>query len=204
MSIVLSCVLLKVQFDVAVENTILAIVLAFLFSFIGVQASGTVSINPVGPIAKCSQVVFGGISKSQGANLQDAQVTNLIAGSLAGQAANHAVDMVSDLKIGHLMSATPKGQFWAQLAGTTLTIVPLTGLFMLYAKAYPCILDHDIEDCPFGMPAVMAWKAVAIAMTETDSPIPKSSGTSPHFCDLNLYRYYCNCARGRGCCNCFR
>ena len=103
-------------------------------------------------------------------------MTNLVAGSLAGQAAHHSVDMVADLKIGHLMSATPKGQFWAQLAGTVATVIPMTGLFVLYTQAYPCITDHTIEKCQFEMPAVMAWKAVAIAMTETKNPIPKSSG----------------------------
>jgi len=175
----LSCVLLKVQLDVPVQNTILGIILAFIFSFIGVQATGTVGINPVGPIGKCSQLIFGGISKAQGADLKASQMTNLVAGSLAGQAASHSVDMVTDLKIGHLMSATPKGQFWAQLIGTVLTVVPMTGLFVMYTKAYPCIIDHTIDNCPFELPAVMAWKAVAIAMTQAANPIPKSSGTPP-------------------------
>lgn len=114
-------------------------------------------------------------------------MTNLVAGSLAGQAASHSVDMVADLKIGHIMSATPKGQFWAQLAGTVATVIPMTGLFLLYTKAYPCITDHTIEPCQFEQPAVMAWKAVAMAMTESDNPIPKSSGMFPdnetHFRD---------------------
>lgn len=105
-------------------------------------------------------------------------MVNLVAGSLAGQAASHSVDMVGDLKIGHLMSATPRGQFWAQLAGTVFTVVPMTGFFLVFTKAYPCIIDHTIEACPFQMPAVMAWKAVAQAMTTLDSPIPKSSGQS--------------------------
>jgi uncharacterized oligopeptide transporter (OPT) family protein len=175
-SMVLSCVLLKVQFQVSVGNTILAIVLAFIFSFVGVQASGTVGMNPVGPIGKCSQLIFGGISKLEGQNLHTAQTANIIAGSLAGQAASHSVDMTADLKIGHLMSATPKGQFWAQLVGTTVAIVPMTGLFVVFTTAYPCIIDHDIESCPFQMPAVMAWKMVAIAMTSKISPIPFGSG----------------------------
>jgi uncharacterized oligopeptide transporter (OPT) family protein len=161
---------------VDVGHTILGVVLAFLLSFIGVQASGTVGINPVGPIGKCSQLVFGGISKMQGQNLKDAQTVNLLAGSLAGQAASHSVDMVADLKIGHFLGATPKSQFWAQLWGTVLTIVPMTGVFVFYTKAYPCIIDHDIEKCPFELPAVMAWKAVAVAMTQPNAAIPKSSG----------------------------
>jgi uncharacterized oligopeptide transporter (OPT) family protein len=174
---VLSIVILKVQFNVGVGNTILAILLAFLFSFVGVQATGTVGINPVGPIAKVSQLVFGGISRAQGQPLKLAQTTNLIAGSLAGQAASHSVDMVGDLKIGHLLSATPKGQFWAQFWGSVVTIVPMTGVFVVFTKAYPCIINHEIENCPFAMPAVMTWKMVSVAMTAQTNPVPKSSGT---------------------------
>jgi hypothetical protein len=170
---------LKVQFDVPVGHSILGVVLAFLFSFVGVHGTGTLAINPVGPIAKCSQVIFGGISKAQGQSVKAAQMSNLIAGSLAGQAASHSADMVTDLKIGHLMSATPKGQFWAQLWGTVSTIVPMVGAFLVYTKAYPCIINHDESvKCPFELPAVMAWKAVAMAMTEIDNPIPRSSGIS--------------------------
>jgi uncharacterized oligopeptide transporter (OPT) family protein len=165
-----------VQFKVEIGHTILGITLAFLFSFIGLQSAGTVGINPVGPIAKASQLVFGGISKAQGQSVKDAQLTNLITGSLAGQAASHSVDMVCDLKIGHLLSATPRGQFWAQLIGTVFTVVPMTGAFLVFTKAYPCIVDQTIENCPFELPAVTSWKAVAEAMTALENPIPKSSG----------------------------
>lgn len=177
-SIILSIVLLKVQFKVSPGHTIIAIVLAFILALIGIQSSGTIGINPIGPVAKCSQLVIGGVSKGQGLEIKPAQTVNLIAGSLAGQAAGHSVDMVLDLKIGHLLSATPKGQFWAQFWGTVCTIVPLTGVFIVYSKAYPCIVDSNVEPCQFGMPAVQAWKAVAIAMTDTDNPIPLSSGES--------------------------
>jgi uncharacterized oligopeptide transporter (OPT) family protein len=163
---------------VAVGNTILAIIIAFFLAFVGVQSSGTLGINPVGVIAKASQLVFGGISKATGQELKSAQLENLIAGSVAGQAAHHSVDMVSDLKIGHLMSATPKGQFWAQFWGTAITVVPMAGAFLVYAKAYPCIIDHDLPgECMFEMPAVTAWKAVAVAITDPNASIPKSSGS---------------------------
>lgn len=57
---------------------IVALLLAFVFSFVGVQASGTTDVNPVGTIAKASQLVIGGITKGQGLELHKAQTTNLI------------------------------------------------------------------------------------------------------------------------------
>lgn len=55
-----------------------ALILAFVFSFIGVQSSGTTDVNPVGTIAKASQLVIGGITRRQGIPLKAAQTTNLI------------------------------------------------------------------------------------------------------------------------------
>jgi hypothetical protein len=81
----------KLSFGMDVGVSILALILAFIFSFIGVQASGTTDVNPVGTIAKASQLVIGGVTKGQGVPTNVAQTTNLIAGSIAGQAASNTV-----------------------------------------------------------------------------------------------------------------
>jgi OPT oligopeptide transporter protein len=51
-SIVMSCALLATQFHMNVGEGILALFLAFLFSFVGVQSSGHTDINPVSTVAK--------------------------------------------------------------------------------------------------------------------------------------------------------
>ncbi|KAG8925932.1 hypothetical protein FRC02_009309 [Tulasnella sp. 418] len=166
----------KLSFGMDVGVGILALILAFIFSFIGVQSSGTTDVNPVGTIAKASQLVIGGVTKAQGIDVKRAQTTNLIAGSIAGQAASHAVDMVGDLKTGHLIGASPKSQFWAQIAGSVLGIWLSVGLFVLFATAYPCIPNPELECDAFGMPAVAAWKSVTEAVTRPKLPIPPTSG----------------------------
>jgi uncharacterized oligopeptide transporter (OPT) family protein len=170
-------VILQLKFDVPPYNTLLGIVLAIPLACVGLQATASTGINPVGPVAKFSQLIFGGISKAQGHHMKEAQMSNLIAGSLAGQAASHSVDMVGDFKIGHLLGAAPRGQAIAQIVGTLVGIVPVTFAFMMYGIAYPCALDGDAEKCPFGMPAAQAWRAVAMAMTQ-DDPLPLSAGIS--------------------------
>lgn len=52
----------------------------------------------------------------------------------------------------------------------------MPGLFVVFNKAYPCITDQSIETCAFGLPAVAAWRAVAIAVTSDKLPITLSSG----------------------------
>jgi len=64
---------------------IVALLLAFIFSFVGVQASGTTDFNPIGTISKASQLVVGGITRSQGLDLHRAQTINLIGKLLCSQ-----------------------------------------------------------------------------------------------------------------------
>lgn len=59
--------------------------------------------------------------------------------------------------------------------GAFCSIWLCTGFFLLFAKAYPCILDVKADKCEFGIPSVAAWRAVAIAVTGSSFPVPKSS-----------------------------
>ncbi|KAI8821685.1 OPT oligopeptide transporter protein-domain-containing protein [Fimicolochytrium jonesii] len=183
---VLTIIVLRTQFNVGIGEGILSIILAFFFAFIGLQSAGYTDINPVSAVAKTSQLVFGGVTKGQGMvkgqDLIDAQRLNLVAGTVAAAAAAQSVDMVGDLKTGHILGAAPKGQFWAQVAGTLISVPVCVGLFVLYSQAYPCITETDAYikankiECPFDMPSVGAWKACAIALTDPNPAIPNSSG----------------------------
>jgi len=139
---------------------ILSFILAFIFSFIGVQSAGDTDINPISTVAKASQIIFGGVSKGSGQSQAAGQLTNLVAGSVAGGAAAQATDMTGDLKTGHLLGAKPKVQFAAQLFGATLSLFLTPGLFVLFAAASPCIITGE-EPCTYGAPSVSAWAAVA-------------------------------------------
>ena len=165
----------KLSFNMNVGVGTLALILAFIFSFIGVQSSGTTDVNPVGTIAKTSQLVIGGVTRGQGTPIKVAQTTNLLAGSIAGQAANHGVDMTGELKTGYLLRAAPQAQFWAQVIGSLIGIWLSVGVFVLFAEAYPCITDLTRDCSTFGMPAVSAWRSVAIAVTSPTLPVAPSS-----------------------------
>lgn len=179
-SIVMTILVCTLQFNMNAGNVILAIVLAFLFSFIGIQSSGTTDINPLSSVAKASQLIVGGAVKGQGKTGNPALLENLMAGSIASSAAAHAVDMVGDLKTGHWLRASPRAQFWAQLFGS-LWATPLSvGLYVLFSKAYPCINTGE-EGCQFGAPSVAAWSAVAQAVVAPKLPISLSSGLTAIF-----------------------
>jgi uncharacterized oligopeptide transporter (OPT) family protein len=86
-------------------------------------------------------------------------------------------DLVGDFRVGYLLRTSPKLQWLAQGIGTLVAIFLAPGVYVLFSKAYPCIHDVNAENCPFHVPSVGAWRAVAVAVTEPNFTIPSSSKT---------------------------
>jgi len=119
----------------------------------------------------------GGALRDAPGTMTQHLLSNLVAGSIVSSAGAHSVDMVGDLKTGHLLRARPRTQFYAQLLGSIPGIFLSPGLFVLFSSAYPCITDSSLSDeCPFGLPAVTAWVAVARAVLSPTLPVSRSSG----------------------------
>jgi uncharacterized oligopeptide transporter (OPT) family protein len=176
LTVILTCVVLGLQYHMNVGIAILSIILGFLFSLIGVQSAGDTDINPISTCAKASQLVLGGATHGKYDLVSTAQRINLLGGLVAGAAAAQTTDMTGDLKTGHLLRARPVVQFIAQGIGAICSIFLSVGLFVLFTTAYPCIIDIEAETCQFAAPSVGAWRAVAIAVTsEHGLPIPRSS-----------------------------
>ncbi|SMQ56288.1 unnamed protein product [Zymoseptoria tritici ST99CH_3D1] len=174
--VIMTCVVMAVQFDMPVGMSILSIFLAFFFSLLAVQCAGVTDITPLTAASKASQIVLGGATKGEGWAPRRAQKLNLLGGSLASIGANQASDLVGDFRVGFLLKTSPKQQWLAQGLGTLVACFLAPALFILFAQAYPCILDPEAETCPFSAPSVAAWRAVAVAMTDPTFPVPTSSG----------------------------
>ena len=176
-STIASVTILSTLFHFNAGEAILALILGFLFSFIGVHSAGQADINPVSTIAKASQLIFGGIGKSTGMSLGPAQTFNLSAGVVSAGAAAQATDMTGDLKTGYLLRAKPKNQFIAQLVGSVIAVFLNVGLFILFTSASRCIIaPQDYKTCMYSAPSVSAWAAVATAVSSPKLPVPPTSG----------------------------
>ncbi|KAF8432214.1 OPT oligopeptide transporter protein-domain-containing protein [Boletus edulis BED1] len=171
LSIIISCVVMGVQFGQNVGITLLAIIFAFLFSFIGCESSGRTNINPVTSIGNASQLVFGGVGKGQNYSFKRGELLNVLSGMLA-----LAADMISDLKTAHLLRSSPKAVFGGQLCGAIVSIFMSAGVYVVFSTAYPCINDLKYATCSFPTPDVQSWRAVAVAVSSPTLPIPPSSG----------------------------
>jgi len=176
-STIMSVALLSTQFHMNVGESLLALILGFLFSFIGVLSAGTTDINPVSTVAKVSQLVFGGVAKGAGTPTGQAQLLNLVGGTIAAGSAAQSTDMTGDLKTGYLLRAKPRVQFIAQCCGAVVAIFLNVGLYILFTTASPCIMyPPESGECTYGAPSVAAWAAVSFAVTSPKLPIPASSG----------------------------
>ncbi|KAI1430968.1 OPT oligopeptide transporter protein-domain-containing protein [Xylaria sp. CBS 124048] len=173
-SIVVGIIVFKFQWGTGPGLTILACLLGFLFSFLAIQIGAVTDNTPLTAASKASQLVFGAATSGKGYTIVEAQRINLVAGALASGAADIGTSLTSDFRTGFLLGTPPNKQWYAQSIGTIVSVFLAPGLFVLFATAYPCILDGS--KCPFAVPSVAAWAAVAQAVTDPSVHIPWSSG----------------------------
>ncbi|KAI0448843.1 OPT oligopeptide transporter protein-domain-containing protein [Xylaria acuta] len=174
-SIVIAIIVFHYQWGMNPGLTILACLLGFLFSFLAIQIGAVTDQTPLTAASKASQLVFGAATSGKGYSIVDAQRINLVAGGLASGAADVGTALTSDFRTGFLLGTPPNKQWYAQAMGTLISVFLAPGLFVLFTTAYPCILDGD-DHCPFGVPSVAAWAAVAQAVTDPAVSIPWTSG----------------------------
>lgn len=173
--IIATCIVLGLQYHLNIGMSILAIILGFVFAFLAIQCTGVTDTTPATTAAKASQLILGGASSSLGIPQQNAQRLNLIGGAIASGAAGQSTDLVVDFRVGFLLRTPPKLQWYAQAIGSVVAMFLSPGMFILFMRAYPCVIDVDATKCSFAAPSVHAWRAVAIAVTNPTLPIPKSS-----------------------------
>ncbi|DAA77668.1 TPA_exp: Uncharacterized protein A8136_6214 [Trichophyton benhamiae CBS 112371] len=183
--LILTCVVSKLQFDIPVASSILSLVLAFTFSVIAIQSTGATDITPLSAISKASQLVLGATTRGPEWKLESSQRVNLLGGALASIGANQACDLTGDFRVGFLLNTPPCTQYAAQAIGTFFAVFLAPAVFSVFASAYPCILSTGGEPhskngatgqtCPFTAPAASAWRAAAVAVTDPEFPVPKTS-----------------------------
>lgn len=128
--------------------TFVAIILALAFSVLGVRALGETDLNPVSGIGKLSQLIFAAVIPH---DHPSKILINLVAGGIAEAGAQQAGDLMQDLKTGHLLGASPKAQFTAQLVGTIYSVFLSSLMYKVYNAVY------EIPSQTFRIPTAVVW-----------------------------------------------
>ncbi|KAF9109610.1 hypothetical protein BGX27_007411 [Mortierella sp. AM989] len=159
---ILNVSVMSTQFDIAWYAVIGCLLFSFILAFVALQSSGETDITPSGALGKVTQLVF---ARVPGDTIQIVQKANLMCGVIVTSVCSQSVDMVGDLKTAHLLRASPRAMFWAQMVASVFAIGIAFPLFLLYTTAYPCILDSTIEKCRFPLPSVKAWANFCLLVT---------------------------------------
>lgn len=176
LSIIFTCVVLGFQYGVPFGISLLAILFAFILAIIGTEAGGRTDIIPVTSIGNTTQLIVGGATKGYKYSIPRQRLVNISGAMIAQAAAEQSVSMLSDLKTGHLLRASPRIQFYTQLIGSVVCIFMTASMYVLFSTAYPCINDSTADKCSFPAPDVGAYRAIATAVTSPTLPIPPSAG----------------------------
>jgi OPT family oligopeptide transporter len=150
------------MFEIPWYLTLVAVALSSVLTVVAVRSAGETDINPVGGMGKVTQLVFGGLAPG-------AMSTNLMCAAITGAGASQAADMMQDLKTGHMLGASPRNQFFAQLAGILAGVVFVVPAYYLFNEAY----EIGGEELP--APAAHAWKAMAELLADGFGALPPHS-----------------------------
>lgn len=150
LSTILCVVTMRIIFGklIPIYASITAIILAMLFSVLATRTLGVSDINPVSGIGKLSQLIFAFIIPS---NHPAKILINLISGGVAEAGAQQAGDLMQDLKTGHLIGASPKAQFIAQIIGTIFSVFLSSIMYQIYMAVY------TIPNETFRIPTAVIW-----------------------------------------------
>lgn len=146
------CVVVVVRlFGVAVIPVyamVTALLLALLLSILGIRALGETDLNPVSGIGKLSQLVFAlMVPRDHPGNI----LLNIVAGGVAEAGAQQAGDLMQDLKTGHLLNASPRAQFVAQLVGVVWSVILSSVMYIVYNTVY------DLPNDQIRIPTAVVW-----------------------------------------------
>jgi uncharacterized oligopeptide transporter (OPT) family protein len=174
---VFAMIALKYTFGVPPTLILLNVFLGFLWAIVVIQVFGASGTNPTGSVAKGSQFITGAVSRDQVASqgFEHAARANLVGSILSASAANQAGELCQDFRTGFLLGTPARAQWHAQMLGTCIAVFLSPALFLLFARAFPCITDASATTCQFALPSLSAWRIITEAILAPEIPIVQSS-----------------------------
>lgn len=146
-------------FGISPLLSLVALALTVVLANVAVRSTGETDVNPAGPVAKVTQLIHGALAPG-------AASTGIMAAAITSAGATQAGDMMQDLKTGHLLGASPRKQFIAQLWGVGAGVLLCVPVYLLFDHAY------DIGQGELSAPAAKGWSAVALVLSKGLAAFP--------------------------------
>ncbi|MFT3776499.1 MAG: OPT family oligopeptide transporter [Minicystis sp.] len=138
-------------FRIPVWAGVIAVPLAVLMGFVAARVTGETDVTPTKALGPVTQLIFGVFTPG---NLSG----NIMSANVTGGVGLHAADLLTTLKTGKLLGASPRQQAYAQLFGVAagaLVVVPAFNLII----PDPSVLGSDAWPAP----SCLVWAGVSKA-----------------------------------------
>jgi uncharacterized oligopeptide transporter (OPT) family protein len=161
-----ACVVLqRALFGVPLVAAVAAVLLAGVLCVVAARATGLTDVPPIGPLGKLAQLVGAGI-------VPGAASADLLFANMSTGAAAHAAELLTDLRTGKLLGASPRRQLAAQGFGLVAGSVACVPAYLLLART------SAIGGADLPAPAAAAWKAMAEFLARGASVLPAGAATA--------------------------
>ncbi len=140
--------MLSVVFHVPVYLAFLAVAVSAIFAIIAIRATGETDINPINSVSNAALMVYGGLEPGS-------PMVPMIAAEVTSAGGSEAADMTQDLKTGYLLGATPRRQFYVQIAGILVGSIGAVPLLFLVTGLLEGECRFKDEDRAMAMVATM-------------------------------------------------
>ncbi|KAH6980729.1 OPT oligopeptide transporter protein-domain-containing protein [Ilyonectria sp. MPI-CAGE-AT-0026] len=175
-SFIIGMVALKYLYGMSPGITLVNFFLGVFWSFVVIHVLALTGATPISTVAKGSQFITGAILRDQmHSGFDQVARSNLVGALVSSAATQQAAELCQDFRTGFLLGTPARSQWHAQLTGTLTSIVVGPALFLLFTKAFPCILDGSSTTCQFAMPSAVSWRVVTEAIFMPKFPISQSS-----------------------------
>jgi hypothetical protein len=135
-----------------------ALLMVFALALVASRATGETDITPTGAMGTLTQLAFG-------AFLPGNATANLGTACMAGSAALSSADLLTDLKSGYLLGASPRRQFAAQLLGILPGTVAAVLCYLLLVPDATVLTGKGGAPPTFPAPAAQMWATMARLFT---------------------------------------
>lgn len=144
---------------ISVVALLLTLVIAFLFAAVSSWAVAMISITPVSGMTLTTLIVSAVILSGMGLSGPQGMLAVLLIGGVVCTALSMTGSMVTLLKVGYWIGATPRRIQLTLVAGSVLAAITVTSVIMLFAHTYGYVAS-DAHPSPMAAPQANAMAAV--------------------------------------------
>lgn len=144
-------VLMTILFQIPWWAGIIAVPLAVVMGFVAARVTGETDVTPTKALGPVTQLFYGVITPG---NLSG----NIMSANVTGGIGLHAADLLTTLKTGWLLGASPRVQFYAQLFGVLAGAAVVVPAFNILIPD-PTVLGSDAWPAP----SCIVWAGVSKA-----------------------------------------